>query len=93
MQEEAVIKIGWYQLRDRNTGDFLSPKPLYKTVSPKVAEAFADRIATLLVDCYTEYEKSKGLEADENFVCNAKSGLRENCIKPKILVPYSQKIF
>ena len=48
------VQIGSYRLR--KDGRFLQSIPIYKTLSLKVAESFADMVATLLVDCYNENE-------------------------------------
>jgi len=85
LQKSVVIQIGSYRLRDKVTGHFLPSKPLYKTVAPRVAEALAERAATLLVDCYNECEKLK------NFDYDSKNNLFGNCVEPKIFVSHSQK--
>ena len=58
MGKSVVIQIGTFRLRDGNR--LLPCEPLFKTVSPIVAEALAERIAMLLADCYNDYEKLKG---------------------------------
>lgn len=75
LQKFVSMKIGAYQLRDPITKQFSEWKPIVKTVPQSVAESFAERVATLLVDCYNDYEKSK------DFDCNAEKNSLENYIE------------
>lgn len=59
MQKSVTIQIGSYRLCDKITGQFSSCQPIMKTVTPRVAEALSERVATILSDCYKEYENTK----------------------------------
>jgi len=67
LQKLVQVQIGTFRFRDVHTKRFLPSTPLFKMVAPKVAESLADRVASLLVDCYKENENSKkGGEIDDN---------------------------
>ena len=66
MQKEVQIQIGTLRLRD---SEFCLP--LYKKVTPRVAESFYDNIAKLLVDCYREYESSNKTGGEADVACAA----------------------
>jgi hypothetical protein len=62
VQKEISVQIGFWRVRDKSSRAYSPCQPLFKTCTIKIAESMTDKIATLLVDCYQENEKSKAVE-------------------------------
>ena len=56
LQKEISVQIGTYRLRDKITRKFLPCLPIMKILPTKTAEILADKIATILLECFNEYE-------------------------------------
>jgi len=52
VQKTIRVQIGSYRLRDKVTRSLLPCVPIYAEVTTKVAVSLAERVASLLVDCY-----------------------------------------
>jgi hypothetical protein len=54
--DKIAVQIGSYRLRVN--GEFSQTQPIMKTATQRQAEHIADKIATVLTDCFMTFEKS-----------------------------------